>query len=216
MITVPEVVRNIIIKSPFLDEALSQGIINISALARLIKPEVEREAMKTVQEGAIIMALNRESQKLQKRMSAQRTIFRAAPNLLVRSNLMEITFANSELLISKQKKLFEHINIRQNVFLTFTQGIFEMTVIASQELKTRILDIFEGEKIISTLETLSSLTVQLPEGAAFIPGVFNFILKSFAWEGLNIIEVVSTFNEFTIILEDRNIDRAFSVIKGLF
>jgi hypothetical protein len=33
---------------------------------------------------------------------------------------------------------------------------------------------------------------------------------------LNVVEVVSTLNEFTIVLEERVIDAAFAIIKRLF
>ncbi len=56
----------------------------------------------------------------------------------------------------------------------------------------------------------------LPKGTALIPGVYSYILKALAWEGINVVEVVSTLNEFTIILEDKKIDSAFAVIKRLF
>ncbi|MBU4139561.1 MAG: hypothetical protein KJ729_06445, partial [Euryarchaeota archaeon] len=46
-------------KKPFLEEAINSGIINLSALARQILPEVRRETFKEVQEGAILMALKR-------------------------------------------------------------------------------------------------------------------------------------------------------------
>lgn len=216
MITIPEIVEDIIRKSPFLDQALYQRIINLSALARVIKPEVEKGVMKEVQLGAIIMALNRLSKKTQKKQKSQQEIFSSAPDLMVRSNLFEITLANSEFLIQKQKKLLDRINMRQNYFLTFTQGIFQTTIIASKELKNKISAIFKGEKIISQLENLSSITAQLPKGTEFIPGAYNFILKSLAWEGINVMEVVSTLNEFTIVLEDKEIELAFSNLKRLF
>jgi len=215
MITIPEVANDIIKRSLFLEEALSQKIINLSALARLIKPEVERGVMKEVQEGAIVMALQRLSQRIQSRQEMQK-IFNAIPDLMLRSNLVEITFANSEFLIGKQKKLLEQIKERQNCFLTVTKGIFETTIIAGKELKNNILSIFRGEKIISQFENLSSINIQLPKNNPLIPGVYSFILKSLAWEGISVIEVVSTCNEFTIVLEDKNIDFAFSIIKRLF
>jgi hypothetical protein len=215
MVTIPEAVENIIKKSLFLEEALSIGIINISALARSIKPKVEREVMKEVQEGAIIMALNRFSQKLRKKAGEQEKIFRSTPDLMVRSNLIEITYSNSELLVQKQKKLLDQLSGKQ-YFLTLTQGINETTIIASKELEAKILKIFKEEKIISRIDNLSSITVLLPLGTASIPGAYNYILKSLAWEGINVVEVVSTFNELTIILEDKNIDFSFSILKRLF
>jgi hypothetical protein len=216
MVTVPEIVEKIVKKSPFLDEALALGILNNSALARLIKPEVEREAMKEIQEGAVVVALNRLSQKIRKRAGSQRKIFRSAPDLIVRSNLIEMTYANSKSLVLKQKKLLEEMSGRHNYFLTFTQGINETTIIASKELKKKVLATFREEKLASQIENLSSVTVLLPQGTSLIPGVYSYILKALAWEGINVVEVVSTLNEFTIILEDQSIDSSFSIIKRLF
>lgn len=216
MITIPETVESIIIKSPFLAESLSQGIINISALARKIKPQVENEVMKEIQVGAIVMALNRLSQRVQVKTTEGKKLFGSALDLMVRSNLIEITFVNSEFLLQNQRLLLERLDDRRNYFLTFTQGIFETTIIAGKELKPEIIAIFKDERIISQFDDLSAITVLLPPTTALIPGAYNFILKSLAWESINIIEVVSTFNEFTMILKSIESDRAFSIIKCLF
>ena len=217
MLTIPEVVEKLIKRSPFLSESLAQGIINISALARNIKPEIEKEVQKNIQTGALVMALNRLAKRIQQNEQETKTkIFSTIPDLMVRSNLIEMTFANSPHLIQKLKGLLEQMHIRQNYFLTFTQGIFETTIIASQELKTRIETIFKSENILSQFNHLSSITVQLPPGTTQIPGAFEFILKPLAWEQINLIEVVSTYTEFTMILQDEDTDRAFSIIKRLF
>ena len=100
--------------------------------------------------------------------------------------------------------------------MTFTQGIHETTLIAGRELEDIVESFFKGEKLISRMGRLSSVTVLLPPGTALIPGVYSYILKALAWEGIDVIEVVSTLNELTIVLEDKTIDTAFSIIKRLF
>lgn len=212
MITVPEVVEKIIKQSPYLEETFNRGIINYSALARQIKPEVEKQTFKNVQEGAIVMALKRLSKTIKSKNNIGQ-VFRTTPDLMVRSNLVEITMANSESLVKKYKTLLDQVVLKQQYFLTITQGIYETTIIASQEMKDKILQIFKDEKIISQFNNLSSITVKLSKDTAFMPGAYYLILKSLAWEGINMIEVVSTFREFTIILEYKDIDRAFSVLK---
>lgn len=216
MVTIPEVVERIIKKSSSLDEALALGIVNTSALARLIKPDVERELMKKVQDGAVIVALSRFSRTIARRAKRQKSIFRSAPDLTVRSNLLEMTYLNSSNLLAKHKKLLDRIGTMQNSFITVTQGVNETTIIASRELRDKVLAVFREEKMIGRIDGLSSVTVLLPQGTALIPGIYSYILKALAWEGINVVEVVSTLNEFTIILEDKNIDLAFSILKRLF
>ncbi len=216
MVTVPEVVERIVKRSSFYDEALALGIANISALARLIKPEVERELMKQVQDGAVIVALSRFSRKIARRAKRLKNIFRSAPDLTVRSNLVEMTYVNSSDMFAKHKKLLDRIGTIQNSFITVTQGVNETTIIASRDLHEKVLAAFRDEKMIGRIDSLSSVSVLLPQGTALIPGIYSYILKALAWEGINVVEVVSTLNEFTIILEDKNIDLAFSILKRLF
>ena len=65
------------------------------------------------------------------------------------------------------------------------------------------------------IENLSSITVKLPQENISTPGVYYYIFQRLAWEGIIIHEVISTTNEFTIIVSDDQIDVAFKVIKGL-
>ncbi len=215
MITVPEVVEQIIRKTPFLEQALSENLINLSSLARKIKPEVEELTFKEVQEGSIIMALKRLTDKIQPK-EVQSMIFKKTPDLIVRSNLFEITVTNSNTLIEKQKKLLEYASIKHSYFATITHGVFETTIIASEEVKEAIQDLYKDENIISEIHNLSSITIRYPEEIIETPGVYYSVLKVLAWENIPFTEVVSTYSEYTLVLRNEFVDRAFTLIKTLF
>ena len=55
----------------------------------------------------------------------------------------------------------------------------------------------------------------LPIENISVPGVYYFIFQRLAWEGIVLNEVISTTNEFTIIVSDDYVDKAFRVIKDL-
>jgi hypothetical protein len=212
MITIPELVKETIEESPFLEDFLAKGIVNYSALARIIKPELEVKLLKPIKEGSIIMALRRLTIKnnLDHRLEK---IFAKSPDMIVRSNLIEFTFFNSDSLLKKHQILLEKISQGNQYFFTITQGVFETGIIVSRELKSKIVEIFTGEKVIKELSDLSSITIKLPEENVTTPGVYYFILKALAWHNINVIEVVSTYQEITLILETKEVDRAFSVLK---
>lgn len=216
MITVAEIVKDIVKKCPLLDEGMARDILNLSAVARMIQPEIEKELMKEIREGAIIMSLKRLKVNLKTKDLGPKSFFKKPPDLMVRSNLVEITLSNTESFRQKQKKFMEQLKWKENYFLTITQGIFETTIIASENLEASLEKYFEGEKIISRFKDLSSITIQLPDKATRVAGIYSFFLRALAWEGINLIEVVSTLNEFSIILENKNVDRAFSLLRGLF
>lgn len=215
MMTIPEIVEKIIKKSPFLEEGLSKKIINLSALSRIIKPEIEKELYKKVENGAIIMALKRLSNRLDHKNDIKK-IFINAPDIIVRSNLIEYTLANSSSLIPKHQKLLEIVNSQKEFFSTITEGVFETTLILSLELESSIKKIYQSEKVIFKVNNLSSITIRLPKENIDLSGVYYFILKPLAWEGINIFEVVSTTHEITLIFGEKDIDQAFLNLKNLF
>ncbi len=215
MITVPEVVEDIVKKIPFLEVGLSRGIVNLSSLARMIRPEVQKAAYKGVTEGAIVMSLRRLSEKIGRLRRPKKGQWKGH-EMIVRSSLAEFTVLNSDLGVDKYKELLRLINVRKGHFFTVTQGIFETTIIASQELEKQVEKILSRVKIISRFENLSSITIRLSQETVKIPGSYYFILMQLAWSGINVIEVVSTFTEFTVILKDKEVDLAFTALKAMY
>ncbi|OGK12862.1 hypothetical protein A3A93_05075 [Candidatus Roizmanbacteria bacterium RIFCSPLOWO2_01_FULL_38_12] len=215
MITVPSAVADILNETPYIEELLSRNIINLSSLARDIRPKVEKLTMKDVQIGSIIMALKRQTENLNVKKKFEK-VFKISPDLIVRSNLFEITFVNSDTQTKKHRELLEYANVDQSTFLTVTHGIFETTIIANAKLKDKILQLYKDEKIVAILENVSSITVNFPKDIIDIPGVYYILLKVLAWEGIDIAEIVSTYSECTVILKNTYVDRAFSLIKSLF
>lgn len=212
MITIPELVKEKIEESPFLEDLLAKRIINYSALARTIKPELEEKLLKSIQEGSIIMALRRMAKKYQTSIALKK-IFSKSPDMIIRSNLVEFTFTNSDSMLNKYRNLLKNIETNRQYFFTITQGVFETGVIISQELEGKIREIFKREKMIDQLPNLSSITIRLPKENVTTSGVYYFILKSLALKNINVIEVVSTYQEITLILETKEIDKAFSILK---
>lgn len=216
MITISQAVERIISNQPFIVEAISDEIINYTSLAKFIKTDVEKYLNKPVKEGAIVMAIRRlkfnRDVDLSKKINK---LIQKIGDIVVRSNLVDYTFRNSDTLLQNQQKLLKLISERRDFFYTISQGVYETTFVISDQIKDEIPRIFEGEKLISYSFGLSSITVKLPSENTDQPGLYYFIFRKLAWNGINVLEVVSTSNEFTIILKDIDVDRAFSVIKRM-
>lgn len=212
MISVSQAVENIVKGTPFLVDALGKGIINHSSLARIVKPQIEKTLFKDVQEGSIVVALNRLSKRFRKIEAGQNKL-QGLGDLTVRSNLVDYTFLNSPTLGYAQNKLLEKTADKKDVFITISHGINQVTIIASQTLEADIKQIFKNEAPICSLENLSSLTIKIPIEATKIPGVLYSFLKILAWEGINLVEFISTFTELTLVMDSKDIDRAFSAVK---
>ena len=213
MQTIPNAVATVIKKKPFLEGALIEGLINLSALARQLKPEIEKYVGKEVNDSAIIMALNRLVPRLEL-MSAMKfkKVIENIGDIIVRSNLADFAFVNSPFLYEKQAILLEKVRTMKDVFCTFSQGIYETTLIVSSSIVPIVEDIFAEESRIAKSVNLSSITVKLPSENTICPGVYYYIFKELAWDNINITEVVSTTNEFTVVVNDDDIHRAFAIL----
>lgn len=218
MITIPEVVEELVSKKPFLEEGLSRGLINLSALARELQPEIEKKLYKEVQTGAIIMALKRLSTKPHSHSRSGNIlleqVIQQLGDMTVRSNIVEFTLANSSTLADQQVQLMHEVSKKPNSFLTITDGVFETAFFASQNLEAEIERLFAGQTVKNKITGLSSITIIIPQEATDIPGVYYSILKKLAWNAINFIEVVSSFTELTIFMRNEDVDRAFSVLKN--
>ncbi|GAF03863.1 aspartate kinase [Saccharicrinis fermentans] len=216
MITIPQAVETIIKEQPFISEALAEGLINVSALARKIKPDIEKILMKEIKHGAIVMALNRLNPQVE--ISLNRGIDKMISmlgDIIVRSDLSDYTYKNSDTLIQCHSKVFEMIAPHQDTFYTLVRGVHESNLVISS-LHTNLVDeYFTHEVLHLKKENLSAITLKLHESNTQVPGFYYYILKAIAWEGINIAEVISTSYEFTVLVNDEDVDRAFSVLNKL-
>lgn len=216
MKTISSVVEQYIKKKPFLQSALAQGIINLTSLSRIVKPEIEEELGKDIRNGAIVMALKRLSDDLEFR--ATHKIIKVLKNIgeiTVRSSLTDYTFLASDTILVQQAKLLEAINENQDVFYTSSRGVNEINIVISNVMDKTVEDLFKAEKCTQKAQELSSITVKLPAENVSVPGIYYFIFQRLAWEGIVLYEVISTTNEFTILVDDEQVDIAFKTIKDL-
>lgn len=216
MANIGKITEDIINRSPFLRESLTEELINVSALARKIKPEIEEIAKKEIKEGAIIMAIKRMSPGYYHRINLKiKNFMGTLGDFLVRSDLEDFTFENSESLILSQAELMKSLNDDKDAFYTYCRGVNESTVITSTSVTDKLREVFKKEKLKSHTPDLASITIKLPTVNTEISGIYYYILKHLAWEGINIVEVVSTANEFTVVVKSDDIDSAFSVLMQL-
>ena len=216
MKTISSVVEQYIKSKPFLLSSLSQGIINLTSLARIMMPELEAHLGKDVKQGAVVMSLKRLSEELDFKINYKISkVLKNIGEITVRSSLTDFTFISSDSLLDNQAKLISEINKQQDIFYTSSRGVNETNIVTSTSIEPMVEAIFKNEKLTHKIENLSSITVKLPQENISTPGVYYYIFQRLASEGIIIHEVISTTDEFTIIVSDDQIEVAFKVIKDL-
>ena len=217
MKTIASAVEHYIKSKPFLQTALSEGIINLTSLARIIRKDIQAETtQREVRNGAIVMALKRLSVDMEFRSTHRIVkVLKNIGDIIVRSNLTDYTFLTSETFMNAQAQLLNKIKNNRDIFYATTRGVNEANIIVSNSMESIVENIFKKERILHKLTDLGAISVKLPEENVSVSGIYYFIFQRLAWEGVNMNEVISTANEFTIVIPENHIDIAFKVIKDL-
>ena len=183
MKTITSAVSEYIKSKPFLSSALSDGIINLTSLSKIIKPDIEEILRKSVNHGAIVMALNRLSLNLE--FQHTQKIVRVIKNIgdiTVRSNLTDYNFKVSETLMNKQSDVLKKLNNTNTSFYSSSRGVDECNIVVSDNLTDIVETNFEGELLIKKTAKLSAISFKLPSENVSVPGIYYYVFQNRLFE----------------------------------
>lgn len=212
MKTITTCVHDIIRHQPFLDDAIARDIVNFSGLAADIQPEVEKEMRKPVKLGSIIMALRRYAPQ---RTKINMKSLREMGDIVVRSGITEYTFLNSKTIIANKAKLLEEVKDQTGVYLNISSNYQESNILVSSTLKNVVEKYFRSEVRVTVKDELSSITIALPKNSSQTVGLYFYIFKLLAYEGIPVFEMISTSNYFALFLEKEYVNKAFLLMNEI-
>lgn len=212
MKTITTVVHDIIRHQPFLDDAIARDIVNFSGLAADIQPQVEQEMRKTVKQGSIIMALRRYAPH---RTKINMKSLRELGDIIVRSGITEYTFLNSKTIIANKAKLLESVKDQTGIYLNYSSNYQESNILVSSTLTDPVEDCFRNEVRVTVKKELSSITIALPKNSSQTVGLYFYMFKLLAYEGIPVFEMISTSNYFALFLEKEYVNKAFLLLNEI-
>ena len=211
MKTITSCVETLIKHQPFIEDALTRNIINFSALAEDFKPQIEQELGKTVNSGSIVMALRRYFP--QRRLNAK--MVRELGDIVVRSGITDFTFLNSVTILDSQLQLLEQVKNIPKAYFTYSSNFHESNILVSNDLTQIVEECFTKETCITIKKDLASISIALPENNSKTVGLYFYIFKLLAYDGIPIFEAISTSNYFTLFLEKEYVNQAFALVNEM-
>jgi len=205
-------VKYLLENKPFLLDALSRGILSFGNLATEFKPDIEKSLGKTIKETAIVMALRRYGEEVRER----RDTVVSEPisgEILMKTNICDFNILKSTNLLSRLKNLYEMVNIERGDFLNIIVGNNEISISVSEKYYRKIELFLQGETLFNQSRGLVSLTVIFNGDFLHTPGIVSQIMHRFAWENINIFEIVSTMTELTFVIENKNSIKGYEVLQ---
>ena len=209
MKTTAEILEEIFLSKPFLEEFLQQELININALARLVQPAVSKERLERVSVSTVAMSIRRLAEKRQSTFSLPDKSPRF--HIHVSNDLQVYLFDRSE-------KVTDFLNglSRKNQFsfLNITLGISEISLIIDSELALKHKAFLKKSSRFS-MSDMSAVTLRFRDATIQEVGVYYRILRELALERINIVELFSAGEELTLVVKREDIDTAFHILTQL-
>ena len=209
-------VKQILTKSPFINEMLLKEVINYANLAYYIQPQVEKLYGKDVNHSSIVMAIRRYSDDMKEVRSKEEEKIDIQYNINIKTNIYDVNFVHSDSFFSSLPMLYEKVQITKGDFLNISMGSHEISLAVSEKFKPIVDEILKDEEVLNTIDKLVSITISFSSGYLQTPGILYLASKKLAWENINLIEIVTTMNELTFIVEAKDSMKAFEVLQSLF
>jgi hypothetical protein len=213
MVTISSVVQDILNKNVLLQEAINNDIVSYNKLANNILSEIEAELGKKVKHNAIVMALRRYSKKLVKRKDKPSlNYFRET---LLKTDICLIILEESPNAFNKTQELYNKMEFKQGKIFNIVQGNYELGIITNQSNMKNLIHTFGGKNILRIVEDLVVISLMYSKDFLFTPGVLYNVLRFLAWENINVLNIIITPEELSLVISREDTMRCYKTLEKL-
>ena len=207
MATTAKSAREYISSHPSISDAIKMGIVNYSALARLICRELGIR-----KEEAVLAACRRYPvEKLKKYMEdATRQVLEKS-RIETRTRMATVTVVPGIDVLQRLGDIIEEL-LDENKVCRVIQVSQGAVVIVDDDSVTRLTRKLREDQIIGINKHLVELAVTSPENVERTPGLLAFLSSALASRGINIVEAMSCYTDTIFVLERENMTAAIEAL----
>ncbi len=211
---VSSIVRKLIMSRPFFKECLVEGVVNYSALARLLARELESMEVRA-SHSAVKVALTRIRRDLLKSEESVRSKLKhilSSSVLQVQTDLNVVTVRKHSILL----KLLDVAKVMETSrFFQLLQGVNTFTVIISRENLNELLKHISVNDVVEVLEGQAAVILISPREIVETPGVVAFVTSTLYETNINITQIVSCYSDTIILVDSSKVSEAFRALESL-
>lgn len=214
MVTVSHVVNKLVNEKIYLHEAMSKKIASYGAVARQLKPQIEKELGKEVKNAAIITALRRYGEKINRKKDE--VSFRSKyAEVNLKTHIIDINVLKTQDLFEKLKRFYDIIDFERGDILHVIYGRTHVAIVTNERNKEKILNLLQYQKITKIEENLAALSFTVGKKRIDKPGVLFKVTRALAWENVNITEIISVDFEITFIIDKKDALKGYDILERL-
>ncbi|QOJ79459.1 hypothetical protein IG193_03085 [Infirmifilum lucidum] len=207
-------VKLALISKPYILESMKLGIVNYSALARMLHGEVERLSGRKLTQTAVKMAVLRASKELMDEGAGARKLALAlvGSEIKVVDNLCVLSIDPGK--TSSVLNLLRE-TLPKNRYLQLVQGVSATTIIGDEEFLGEIYNSLERRDVKQFLRRQSAIILTGSPEILTTPGVVSVVSMALSVRGINLTEVVSSYRDLIFVLGSDEAPRAYNIVRDL-
>ena len=214
MIPISHVVNKLVDERIYLHEALCNGIASYGSVAKYLKPLIENELGREAEHFAIVTALRRYAEKINTKFKdIQFNTKHSEVNL--KTHIIDINVIRTAELFDKLKRFYDLINFEKGDILHVIYGRTHVAIVTNTRYKEKILKLLQNQKIKKIEEDLVALSFTVGKERIEESGVLFKLTRSLAWEGINVVEIISVDLEVTFIVDKKDANKGFNALERL-
>jgi aspartokinase len=209
--SITETVREIVSSDLSFQDSLQRDYCNISALARIMKPQIDHMLSKNTSIESIITALKRSRYDYDVRQKPIASIL-AASTITVNTDVAKVSARKSKKTIEKVAKA-----MIQGVgnFISISQSIMSITLVFDDLLLQDVKVMFASDDILEIENGLAAIIVQSPEDIIKTPGCAIAFYNQLARRHINIEDTVSCYTDTIVLVKMEQVGKAFNALTDL-
>ena len=194
-----------------MQDALGRRYGNYTAIARLIKPKVERELGRRVNFESLVTSVKRVKPKLQLALAGIGGVL-AESVVNVRTDVAKLSLEKSKRSLEASRNLMASY---QEEFLQVSESNSAITMIFDQKLLETVHKKFNDDDVLDEQSNLAAIIVHSPTEIVRTPGVVLSIYAKIAENHVNIEDTVSCFTDTIVVIRMEEVARTFSALTDL-
>ena len=211
MLRISDALGKIVSSNKFLQTGFTHRLFNLSQLARFLKPLLEAQLKKDIQESAVLMALSRLQAAWDKQLPEQKTRFPLS-KITLQPNLFTVTYPRS--VMTKLQRYERLVSIKKG-YINVSEGTHQITVLVEQAFLEDLSRYVESKPTFIKTK-ITGIGVQFDPKHAEEAGFLVQILQYIAFQGINVVEIFSTYSEFSIFVAQEDARLALDTLLAYF
>lgn len=210
--SITNAVKEVVNNDLSFQDSLQREYCNISALARIIKPQIDTMLSgKNTSTESIVTALKRSRRDYNVLEKPIASIL-AGSTISVRTDVAKVSAKKSKKTIEKVTKA-----MTQNVgnFISISESIMSITLVFDDVLLEDVKEMFAHDDILEIEDDLAAIIVHSPEEIIKTPGCAIAFYNQLARRHINIEDTVSCYTDTIMLVKMEQVGKAFNALTDL-